>query len=320
MGRALLLFSICVVFANAASVSYQSDRGHIAAGGDTPRFVVAYYQPMGSGESVLTLLPFAPVKAFDSISLPHGMSSRLLISFGPDGKSMYFTGPPDEVTYGVTRIDFSPVRESIVPGSGGLSVGFLTVSPSGRIFVSAEDLRDHGCGAYEIDTSATIHRPIRVGVPPDCAGALGEISPDGKRLLSSHSQPRMPGSPPAIEYVSLLDLETGAIQTLGEGRGRWSPDGRWIAVAGHGRIVLIDPSNPSHRKKLGASGVDNTVIWSPDSKRLVFARQELRCFLMDDLESLEVVDVETGKRHAIQSAHCAVTSATVGWIDPAAVR
>jgi dipeptidyl aminopeptidase/acylaminoacyl peptidase len=154
---------------------------------------------------------------------------------------------------------------------------------------------------------------------------MGSISQDGKRVLSTNSLPRTPGSPPSVERLSLLDLETGATQSLGEGRGSWSPDGRWIAVSGHGRIELIDASNTSHRKKLGASGVNDNLLWSPDSKQLLFAKHEMRCsflylFQVDDSESLEVVDVESGKRHAIQSAHCGVSSSTVGWIDPEGIR
>ena len=173
---------------------------------------------------------------------------------------------------------------------------------------------DHPCGAYEIDPDSGTHRPLRIGHGPNCGGANGPISPDGKRVLSSDGK-----------HLNLYDLETGATQTLGEGIGSWSPDGRWIAAAGRGQIVLIDANNPSRRKKLGSSGVDNHLIWSPDSKQLLFVKQEQRCnflllFQVDDSESLEVVDVETGKRHAIPSGHCAVSSSSVGWIDSESAR
>ena len=270
-------------------------------------FVATYFHPIGGDESLLTLFSLAPMKAVD-VSLPNGMSSCFLISFGPDSKSMYL-GDPTFGTDGVTKVEFRPTRKSMVPGSAGLNVAFLTVSQSGRVFVSGGDRRNHQCGVYEIDPDTATHRPIRIGDPPACAGASGPISPDGKEVLSRDG-----------EHLSLLDLNTGATQSLGIGRGSWSPDGRWIAVSGQRQIVLIDSKNPSHRKKLGASGVDDHLVWSPDSKRLLFAKQEPRCFLMVDAESLEVVDVETGKRHAIASAHCAVSRSTVGWIDPEAVR
>jgi len=279
-----------------------------AAERETSHFVAAYFHPIGGEESLLTLFPFAPATAVD-VSLPHGISSCYLISFGPDSKSMHLGDPTIDGTDGVIKVDFGPTRKSIVPGSAGLSVAFLTVSHSGRIFVSAGDRRNHQCGAYEIDPNSATHRPLRVGDEPACEGALGPISPDGKEVLSSVG-----------EHLNLLDLDTGANVSLGIGRGSWSSDGRWIAVSGQGHIVVIDAKNPSHRRKLGTSGVDDHLVWSPDSKRLLFAKQELRCSLLGDAESLEVVDVETGKRHAIKSAHCAVTSSAVGWMDAEAVR
>jgi WD40 repeat protein len=280
--------------------------------------VAAYFHPSGgAGQSVLTLFPDAAAEAVD-VSLPNGLTSDYLVSFGSDSKSIYLSGPPIVGTDGAIKIEFKPTRASTVPGSAGLRVGFLTISGSGRIFVSASDFRNYLCGVYEIDPDTGTHRPLRVGGGPSCGGTMGSISPDGRRVLSTSSRPRTPGSPPSVERLTLLDLEAGATRSLGEGRGTWSPDGRWIAVSGHGRIVLIDARDASHRKTLGPSGVNDILIWSPDSKQLLFAKQERRC--SDDFESLEVLAVETGKRHAIQSAHCAVTSSAVGWINPEAVR
>ncbi len=203
----------------------------------------------------------------------------------------------------LVKVGFNPLGQSQVRGSAGLGdIYELTVSSgAGRLYVWAS------LGAFEIDPDAGTRRPLRF--------ANGPISPDGKHALSNDGK-----------HLSLVDLETGSTQPLGEGRrGSWSPDGRWIAAAGFGRIVLIDANNPSHRKKLGSSGVNNRLIWSPDSKHLLFVKQELRCsfpFLLPsgDSESLEVVDVETGKRHGIPSGHCAVTSSAVGWVDPNTVR
>lgn len=296
-----LFFSVLLLFAFGVPTLN-------ADGGGKSDLVAAYYHPSGGGQSILTLFPLTSGKETD-VTLPTGLATFNLISFGPDGRSAYLQVPS---AFGaLVKIEFRPMRQSPVPGSAGLGDIFaLTVSPqTGRIFVWASGGWDHPCGAYEIDPDAGTHRPLRVGHGPNCGGANGPISPDGKRALSSDGK-----------HLSLQDLDTGATQSLGEGVGSWSPDGRWIAASEHGRIVLIDASAPSHRKKLGASGVNNHLIWSPDSKRLLFVKQEQRCnflllFQVDDSESLEVVDVETGKRYPIQSAHCAVSSSTVGWID-----
>lgn len=293
------------------------------AGGE--RFVAAYF---GGGQPVLSLFPLDSGKTAD-ISLPLGRATINLISFAPDGTAAYLQEPaagvlnrPDPLV----KVEFKPTRLSPVPGSEGLgNIYSLSVSRSGRIFVSASAGRDHPCGIYTIDPDAGTHRLLRAGRGPNCEGAIGSLSPDGKKLLSIYSPPRAPGGPPSIEQLSLLDLDTGAIQFLGTGFGTWSPDGQWIAVSGLGRIVLIETSNLSHRKKLGAASVDDHLVWSPDSTRLLFVTRDAGCsflhlFQVDDSESLEVVDVGTGKRHAIQSGHCAVTRSAVGWIDSEAAR
>ncbi len=296
-----------------------------ASAGGGERFVAAYF---GGGEPVLNLFPLDSGKEAD-VSLPLGGAIVNLVSFAPDGTSAYLQEPAAAVLNRpdpLLKLEFKPTRLSPVPGSAGIGdIYSVSVSRSGQIFVSASGGKDDPCGAYVIDPDAGTHRLLRTGRGPNCGGAIGSISPDSKKLLSIYSRPRTPGGPQSVEQLSLLDLETGATQSLGTGRGSWSPDGRWIAVSGLGRIVLIEASNLSHRKKLGATGVDDHLVWSPDSKRLLFVKRDARCsflylFQVDDSESLEVVDVETGKRHAIQSGHCAVTRSAVGWIDSEAVH
>ena len=327
MRRALLVFGICGIAANAANVSNSVPKG-APTRGDPSSFLAAYYKPSLGGEYVLTLFQIPPAEAVD-VSLPRLVNTHL-IAFGPDAKSFYVSWGT-----GVTKVQFPPMRTSAVPGSAGLAVQFVTVSQSGRLFVSAMDGRTRQCGAYELDLETATHRPLRVGDFPECAGAWGPVSPDGTKVLS-WGDALGPVSPEgklrshAFEHLNLLDLKTGASRSLvsitpGEGTGSWSPDGSWIAASSRGRIVLIDASNPSHRRKLGAAGVDGRLIWSPDSKQLLFAKQEWRCsfpflFPGDDSESLETVNVETGKTHAIPSAHCQVTSSAVGWINPEAFR
>jgi WD40-like Beta Propeller Repeat len=270
-----------------------------AAGGETG-FAAAYYHSNSAAQSILTLFPLMSGKETD-VALPAGLANHNLISFGPDGRSVYLQQPSSSSA--LVKVEFNPLRQSQVRGSAGLGdIYGLTVSTeSGRLYGWAS------LGAYEIDPDAGTHRPLRF--------AKGPICPDGKHAVSNDGK-----------HLSLVDLETGSTQPLGEGRsGSWSPDGRWIATAGFGRIVLIDANNPSHRKKLGSSGVDNHLIWSPDSKHLLFVKQEQRCnflflFQVDDSESLEIVDVETGRRRAIPSGHCAVTSSAVGWVDATTVR
>jgi WD40 repeat protein len=274
---------------------------------DPSQFEAAYYGP-----GVVTVFPRVGRSALD-VALPKPLASVInLISFGPDGRSAYLQIPSASVlnhSDALVKIEFGPTRQSLVPGSAGLGdISSITVSPSGKIFVAASGGKDQLCGAYEIDPGSGTHHPLRVGHRPNCGGAMGNISPDGKRALS------FDGS-----QLNLVNLETGTAQHLGTGRATWSPDGRLIAVASQGQITVIDANDLSRHKKLGASGVDGHLIWSPDSKRLLFVKSERRCFLLGDAESLATVDVESGRRETIRSSHCMVIKSSVGWIDPEAV-
>jgi WD40 repeat protein len=96
----------------------------------------------------------------------------------------------------------------------------------------------------------------------------------------------------------------------------WSPDGRWLAAVRDGRIVLIDATNVSRRKSFRASP-KGPVHWSPDSKYLLFAKSQLSCIPYIFTESLEAIEVETGHKIPIKSAHCSIMVPVIGWLDSA---
>jgi hypothetical protein len=100
----------------------------------------------------------------------------------------------------------------------------------------------------------------------------------------------------------------------------WSPDGRWIsAIKDDGRIVLIDSDDTERRRDRGPAG-GGPVEWSPDSKYMLAPRSQLRCALSLYFESLEAIEVETGKRILIKTSRCEVGPGWSGWIDPAIAR
>lgn len=197
--------------------------------------------------------------------------------------------------------------------NGSLEVGsvwYLTdSSQSTKLFGTG--VFDGRCGSFEIDPSPGSFRALRTGPLPDqdCGGATGQVSTDGRRVLSYQGN-----------ALDVLNLETGVKYSLGAGLsdGRWSPDGQWIAAWGSGKITLIKADDPSNRKNLGKC-CDGGVQWSPDSKFLLLTKSELRCALYLYFNSLQILDVETGKRTVIKSSRCS-TGGWVGWIDRRAVE
>jgi hypothetical protein len=277
---------------------------------ESSRYCAAYF---GVGDpSHITLFPMTGPEV--TVPLPPGLPATFqVVAFSPDGTAIYgqksSPGPSD----GLIKIEFRPARSTELRRSFELGrVWFVTpLQPAGKIFVcSGLRTPEHECGVYELDPESGTIQAVRVGMRPGCGGALGPISPDGKRVLSYGG-----------ERLSILDMKTGNVDQLGGGltQGSWSPDGRWIAAWGNGKIVLIDAANTSARKKLGGSGFGG-VFWSPDSKQLLIGKSQLSCAPTLFGESLEVVDVASGHRSLIKSSHCRIVATTVGWIDREAVQ
>jgi len=304
--------SIWLVRTMGVTMTWTLLLGGIEIRAAAPSFCAAYIHP-GDDGPLLTLFPMVGPKV--TVPLPAGLPRDFrLMATSLDGKAIYGqasdqVGPSDAII----KIDFKPTRHSLVQGSVGLgTIWYLSISQqSDRIFASGWSKRQGmaECGAFEIDTGTL--RNLRVGLHPDCGGAAGDISPDGKRVLGHQGN-----------RLSLLDLETGAGNAFDTDLkdGVWSQDGRWIAATSDtNRIVLIDATNTSRRRDLGPSG-GTPVHWSPDSKYLLLSKSQLRCTLDLYFDSLQTLDVKTGKRSVIKSSRCEVGSGNVGWLDMEAVR
>ena|SRR5579863_994803 len=209
---------------------------------------------------------------------------------------------------GIEEVEFQAVRERVIPGSIRTGeVRCLSVSPSShRIVFSGWSWSQGTGGVFEIDRDAGTIRELPASLPSFCGG------PDGKPALEH-----------AGKQLGLVDQGTGSVQTIksigADASCEWAPDGRWIVCVNNRRLVLVDSSDPSRPRDLGTSG-SGPVAWSPDSKRLLLVKSQASCLPTLHGQSLEVLDVQTGKGAPVKSSHCSILSGSIGWLDRAVAK
>ena len=263
--------------------------------------------PLHGKDEVIIHLPAIPV-----------LSARPFAAteFGAGGRTVFVHN--SDPSADMTRIDFSPLRVSAVPGTAGFHwIGHLTASnPAGRIFVSGSEAtpRPAQCGTYEISADGGPPRRLMAGAAPECGGGGGPVSRDGRLLGYSG------------KTLSIIDLDTGAVEAIPRLNGltdvnaklfhrvAWSPDGRWIAAAVKQTIVLIDANAPSRRKNLGGAW-DTQIVWSPDSRQLLTIKPCATYW-----GTFVVIDVAIRKKTTVESSHCKAGGNEPFWVDANTVR
>jgi WD40 repeat protein len=162
----------------------------------------------------------------------------------------------------LSRIEFDPARVTPLPNSDGFrAINSFTLSLQQDMVVISGNYGDSVCGIFELDPKSGEVRVIVKNSTCDYSQSWVRIdlSPDSKRLVAYRK--------PDLE---LIDMATGAIQSLGEKyvAGAWSPDGKWLAVlegGGQNNTVLLAANSLARRRVLGTSNVQ----WSPDSRYLL---------------------------------------------------
>ena len=122
-----------------------------------------------------------------------------------------------------------------------------------------------------------------------------DISPSGKRALIV-----------ARGEVFTVPKKNGAVRNLtGDSGSRdkdavWSPDGKTIAYlsdkSGEYEIYIIHSKGKTQAVKLTQlqEGYRHTLRWSPDSKKIAFADQTLRCYYLDTATK-KIVEVDKAR-------------------------
>ena len=117
-----------------------------------------------------------------------------------------------------------------------------------------------------------------------------EISPDGSRALFG-ARGEIFTVPAKYGNTRNLTNTSG----IHERASKWSPDGKWIAyisdASGEDEIYIVpqDGSGPAKQLTTGADTYKFSLLWSPDSQKLLWSDKKLR---------LQYVDVDSGKRDA----------------------
>jgi hypothetical protein len=236
-----------------------------------------------------------------------------IFTFGSDGDALYASDLDDiRATVdprfprkpGLFRIEIDPVRMSPVPGSEAFSFNEIAVSSRrDKMIISGGEVGPV-CGLFELGLPG----PARLIVRNSSCEATSQwmslsLSPDATRAVAVRNR-----------HLELIDLATGAVtEPWGStyARGAWSPDGKWLAVieAESGNTVLLDSHTFGKKRALGATDLK----WSPDSAYLLAQTPQLLCGL-SEAETLEAVNVATGRRTEIASSRCLVDRNTFGWV------
>ena len=171
--------------------------------------------------------------------------------------------------------------------------------------------------AYRVDAaSGAAARLVEVTMDTE---RVFEFSPDGRRAVLSDVVPN---------ELSLVDLRTGAVRTIGTGYApRWSRDGRRIAFTGEVYddgpggfryynplyVMAADGSQPRQLTRIRVDNIAYTAAdWSRDGTRILVTRRSFRDpSLILPSDALRMVDVATG---AIQAAPAGYAGAGA-WFD-----
>jgi len=142
----------------------------------------------------------------------------------------------------------------------------------------------------QIRTDVPESRPFLQEVDDQITAAA--LSPSGERALVV-----------ARGEIFTVPKEHGPTRNLSRDSGSrdkdaaWSPDGKTIAYisdrTGEYEIYLADPKGLTEPVQLTehADGYRHTLRWSPDSRKIAYADQTLRCFYID-LETKKITEID----------------------------
>jgi tricorn protease len=215
------------------------------------------------------------------------------------GNGIYFASDRDFGTVNIFRYDVSSGEVRRLTSYKDYDVKYPSLGDGQIIYQLAETL-------HVLDLKTEKERQLDIRMPSDRVrvradwmeasantGVFG-LSPDGKRLLLESRG----------EVLSIpAEKEKGATYNLTRTSGSrekdpaWSPDGKWVAFfsdkTGEDEVYLADARGEGEWKQLtsGNTGFRMRLVWSPDSKYLLFTDKFMKLNLLDVAsKALKVVD------------------------------
>jgi hypothetical protein len=212
---------------------------------------------------------------------------------------------------GVLKIEFRPLRSTLIPGSNALGALSLAIAAhQGNLVISGA--RKQGGreerGIFELNPLTGESRMLALNDKPETANWAESgwhdlaVSPDGKKAAAMRQK--------LLEVIDLTDGSVGALSPDLE-LGTWSPDGKWLAalVWKKGHTVLMDAATLTPQRILRMSDAD----WSPDSPYLLGVKTSFLCGPYAG--TFEATNIDTGKAVTIKSSNCKVNRATSDWVS-----
>ncbi len=166
---------------------------------------------------------------------------------------------------------------------------------------------ENGGYLYVFDLKSEKARKLTIAVPGDFDLARShwanvsklitdfDISPEGKRAVLT-----------ARGDVFTVPAKEGSIRNLTQTPGArekyaaWSPDGKWIAYlsdrTGEDEVYIAPQDGMGKETRITEDGkvFRLPLVWSPDSKKLLFADKSVRLWYVD-IEAKEPVQIDQGK-------------------------
>jgi len=215
------------------------------------------------------------------------------------GDFIYFNSDRRHGTLNLYKYDVRSGKTTSLTDYSDYDVKYPSIGPRHIVFQNAETLH-----LLDLDTEKVSAVPVnvpsdRVPMRPEFVevepktGSFG-LSPGGERLLLE-----------ARGEILNLPVEEGEPMNLTSSPGSreknaaWSPDGKWIALVsdktGEEELYLVNQDGEKPWKQLttGGLGFRMQVVWSPDSKHLLFSDKFMR---------LNLVEAETGQATVIDQA------------------